>query len=582
MDTEAGFDGIVKDCAEDFVVTEIGCGGVLASVNDRSIPPLPDRSQLVSNAKRRRISESNHPVCDVDPIREPSVFEGEDEQSHKEPVLEALVGKDIASRLERFSTSYRDAKKAEGQILNLGTFMDKDERTVLHRVVRVTHPLLKTITHKAELGDTEIHAIPDPAYAELVPHLPEDVCEDVVLFASRYVQPGVNTLELPAERDKAKRTEVHRVINRLFGAYIESKTMECQNAGQAIHLRYRQRGGKKRSKFEGEKESDNLYLQFCLKKENMETLDVINRVSHLLHCQPSEFSYSGVKDRKAVTVQNMVVKNITAEKLDALNTDGPGAMKFGNYRYVEKPLRLGDHLGNQFEIIIRNVRAHDSKLSLHECVGRAADTVQCSGFVNYYGRQRFGLENAVVNAWTIGLAMLREQYMDAVKMILSPDVPGATDPVSVAKHYFQETEDIEGTLDRMPKHKTRECMVLKALKRYGYDEFGCTKALLSIPYHMRLMYVHSFTSLVWNHLTTQRLATHGTSIVEGDLVEILTNNEERMMHVVTSFDKSEKKYSLSDVVLPLIGTNTLLPENSVRDKISQLLKEAGLTFASFK
>ena len=29
--------------------------------------------------------------------------------------------------------------------------MDKDERTVLHRVVRVTHPLLKTITHKAEL-----------------------------------------------------------------------------------------------------------------------------------------------------------------------------------------------------------------------------------------------------------------------------------------------------------------------------------------------------------------------------------------------------------------------------------------------
>jgi tRNA(Glu) U13 pseudouridine synthase TruD len=46
---------------------------------------------------------------------------------------------------------------------------------------------------------------------------------------------------------------------------------------------------------------------------------------------------------------------------------------------------------------------------------------------------------------------------------------------------------------------------------------------------MRLMYVHSFTSLVWNHLTTQRLATHGTSIVEGDLVEILTNNEERLV-----------------------------------------------------
>ena len=60
--------------------------------------------------------------------------------------------------------------------------------------------------------------------------------------------------------------------------------------------------------------------------------------------------------------------------------------------------------------------------------------------------------------------------MDAVKMILQPDMLGANDPVSQAKLYFTETRDVEGTLAKMPNYKPRECMVLKALQRYGFDE----------------------------------------------------------------------------------------------------------------
>ena len=60
--------------------------------------------------------------------------------------------------------------------------------------------------------------------------------------------------------------------------------------------------------------------------------------------------------------------------------------------------------------------------------------------------------------------------MDAVKMILQPDLLGANDPVSQAKLYFTETRDVEGTLAKMPSYKPRECMVLKALQRYGFDE----------------------------------------------------------------------------------------------------------------
>ena len=78
---------------------------------------------------------------------------------------------------------------------------------------------------------------------------------------------------------------------------------------------------------------------------------------------------------------------------------------------MDQPLCLGDHLGNQFEIVLRDVRPHDSSLSLEECIDKAVSGVQRSGFVNYYGQQRFGLEDATVNAWNVGLAMLKEQHV---------------------------------------------------------------------------------------------------------------------------------------------------------------------------
>lgn len=125
-------------------------------------------------------------------------------------------------------------------------------------------------------------------------------------------------------------------------------------------------------------------------------------------------------------------------------------------------------------------------------------------------------------------------------------------------------------------------------------QFGCTRALLHIPYSMRLLYVHSFTSLLWNRLATHRMCCYGNQVVEGDLVEVNPRYEEgsnqlkqdvrwdtlqlwlisitimglilspsSTIQVVTSSDVSEGRYTMCDVVLPLAGANTVLPANSV-------------------
>lgn len=53
---------------------------------------------------------------------------------------------------------------------------------------------------------------------------------------------------------------------------------------------------------------------FTLQKENLETLEAISFLAAELGVLPSDFSYSGIKDKKAITYQLMVVKKVTPER----------------------------------------------------------------------------------------------------------------------------------------------------------------------------------------------------------------------------------------------------------------------------
>jgi len=44
------------------------------------------------------------------------------------------------------------------------------------------------------------------------------------------------------------------------------------------------------------------------------------------------------------------------------------------------------------------------------------------------------------------------------------------------------------------------------------------KALLSLPHHILVFYVHSYCSLVWNKIAEKRLRQFGTTVLEGDMV----------------------------------------------------------------
>lgn len=53
---------------------------------------------------------------------------------------------------------------------------------------------------------------------------------------------------------------------------------------------------------------------FTLCKENLETLEAISYMAAALGVLPSDFTYAGIKDKRAVTYQSMVVKKVSPQR----------------------------------------------------------------------------------------------------------------------------------------------------------------------------------------------------------------------------------------------------------------------------
>ncbi|KAH8860276.1 Pseudouridylate synthase 7 like [Schistosoma japonicum] len=180
---------------------------------------------------------------------------------------------------------------------------------------------------------------------------------------------------------------------------------------------------------------------------------------------PNVFSYAGTKDRRAITTQFVTAKSINSKTLSLLNARLHG-LRVGNFSYVSSPLFLGDLDGNQFVVVLRSVCAPRS------VVETAINAWKCTGFVNYYGLQRFG-HSSKSKSFEIG-KKIKERYLQ------SGDAKGCADECPVG---------IEKTL-------------LLGISKYGKT----LNAIQMLPRNLRQLYVHSYQSFLWNHVASRRMA----------------------------------------------------------------------------
>ncbi|NXW46533.1 PUS7L protein, partial [Nyctiprogne leucopyga] len=610
-----GFCGTIKNSPSDFVVTELEVAEHLLraagreSFQETSEAPTEQSSPRLQQPKKRRTEPPCAEGChrggprpsEGDPGRaggdrstppnknqreaDPGLRSGLEEAR----VLDSLLGKPTSELLSKFACDLKDAwdleKNADASTreFSLGPVLDKKIRADLHSAVRQKFPFLVTVTK-----DNEMIVKGNADYRELCQLVTEKETSDFFKFLDAKLENS--TFSFEPDGNKEHRKVVHHFINRKFGKLVETKSFAVSDINEQpnmlIMVRFREKSWSRKRSAGGLQEKQDLYTAFTLQKENLETLEAIGILAAELGVLPSDFSYTGIKDKKAITYQPMVVKKVTPERLKEIGSKvEKKGMRIHNIHSACQHLKLGQLKGNHFDIVVRDLKhhRHDSSADLKERITEAMENVETKGFVNYYGPQRFG-QGQKVQTDQIGLALLNEKMVKAVKLFFTPE--DTDDPVNNAKRYFLQTEDAKGALMMLPEYKVREKMLLRALNRYGVNHEGCTQGWLNIPHSMCIFYIHAYCSKIWNEATSYRLKIYGSKVVEGDLVFSEGNDENVSLsdrvHVVTAPEESANKYSINQVVLPMVGHSIKYPSNKVGQWYHERLSEDDLQMCKFR
>uniref|UniRef100_A0A673JWB9 Pseudouridylate synthase 7 homolog n=1 Tax=Sinocyclocheilus rhinocerous TaxID=307959 RepID=A0A673JWB9_9TELE len=359
--------------------------------------------------------------------------------------------------------------------------------------------------------------------------------EELQLFKNKEASVAIEV----QQDSKEKRTLLHRAVKTLYPG-LETKTEDRD--GKKFIVAYHAAG--KTALAAPRKHSwpknRGSFCHFVLYKENKDTMDAINLLSKFLRVRPNMFSYMGTKDKRAVTVQEIAVLKISAERLSHLNKCLMN-LKLGNFSYKKHPLKLGELQGNHFTVVLRNISG------TQEQVEQAMTSLRETGFINYYGMQRFGTTAVPTHRHTVGRAILQNNWKEVVDLILKPR-PGAEKGYLVkCREEWARSQDPEAALKKLPVKRCVEGQLLRGLAKYGKNNIITAFGL--IPRNNRLMYIHSYQSYIWN--CNLRCISGSAHVLSADEAE---------------------KHSLHDVVMPLPGFDIIYPTHSVgggyRDMLS--------------
>ncbi|EFJ45168.1 hypothetical protein VOLCADRAFT_64047, partial [Volvox carteri f. nagariensis] len=194
-------------------------------------------------------------------------------------------------------------------------------------------------------------------------------------------------------------------------------------------------------------------------------------------------------------------------------------------------------------------------------VTAACEAVARTGFINYFGLQRFGTGGAPTHE--VGRALLRCEYENAVRLVLT----GRSDErpeIAAARRLFFEEGDAQGALRGIPNYMLGERAVLGALVRQGATAWSA--AMRAVPRTLRMMYLHAWQSHVWNLAASHRWA-------RGGLPGVTTSAAKRLslVRLVTDADVAAGRYSVFDVVLPLPGTEVEYPAHETGEWIRKVI-----------
>ncbi len=306
-----------------------------------------------------------------------------------------------------------------------------------------------------------------------------------------------------------------------------------------------------------EETEDGEYTIAKVWSSNWETNRLVEALSRELNIPRGQIRFAGTKDKRAVTTQWMSFK-VCRKELDNIflrNVEITDAFTSRNDLYI------GAHIGNAFDIVIRDIDMDDGDIA--ETADIIRGEIEASGgFPNWFGVQRFGTIRPITHM--IGRKLLMDDYEGAVKLYTAKPMEGEGDECYRARKFLDETWDYKGALDIFPHILTFERRIIGHLADKPDDYIG---ALRTLPANLLRMFIHAFQSYLFNRMVSLRAkkgyplndAMPGDVLLPADKsglpnVDTPVEINERNLGKASKMVKDRKAY----VSAPLYGFNSRL------------------------
>ncbi len=256
---------------------------------------------------------------------------------------------------------------------------------------------------------------------------------------------------------------------------------------------------------------DGRYTVVALRVRNWETNRLVRELARALHISRRRIGFAGTKDKRALTTQLFSFENVPPEAIKTLRMKDLEVLDVSR---SERPLEIGDLVGNRFQIVVRDLTvAADRVNSIAEETARQIRSF--GGFPNFFGIQRFGSVRAITHV--VGRHIVRGEFKEAVQTYVANPIEGEGSESYEVRAALRDTGDVHAALRSYPKSYGFEKAILNRLASSPDDYVG---ALQVLPFNLLLMFVHGYQSYLFNRVLSERLR-RGLPIhepVAGDLV----------------------------------------------------------------
>lgn len=300
------------------------------------------------------------------------------------------------------------------------------------------------------------------------------------------------------------------------------------------------------------------YTTFNLIKVNRDTFEALRQISKDLKIPSNLVNYSGLKDKHSISVQKISIKGDYIEKLKRLNLKG---IFIRNVHPTKKPVKLGNHWGNNFTVLLRSV---ENIKNLRSKIDKSIYFLNTFGFPNYFGLQRFGRYRP--NSHIVGRCLLEGDFKNAFEEFVSTTYSTESLASNNVRKEFRTTRNLEKAYENFPKSLNYERNMIHYLIKHPDDYEG---SINSLPSNLKSLLISAFQSYIFNRMLSARVQKGFPLFkpVNGDVIGIMDDYNGNLTQVKYNYGdfydkylKESLKLNRAAIIIPIIGSNTNLDE----------------------